>query len=139
MGSWIAYAAAFGAKVSLWGDVATYSREDYAADRFMSENPAYLDRYLEATSPKGIAARFPWLVQEPGSAQEREEWGAGEIGMGCRRHPRELADLLGWNDRTLQRRYHTRILPTLWLGRVRFYAEHGVRIARKRLRAFLER
>jgi hypothetical protein len=139
IGSWVAYSAAYGAKPSLWGPVATYAREDFGRDRFMQANPDLLERFLLALTEDGLRRRFEWLFCEPWRATGRTEWGRREIGLEFLRAPSEMVTLLGWDDRALQRRYWLKELPRTWLGRVGFYRRHGARIAAKRAGALLGR
>ena len=79
IGSHIAYAAAFGAKVSISGPYQKWSRSEYLKEPIYQENPVLLD-YLEME--ENIAREnYPFLFVEPRSAKQHIDWGLEMIGM----------------------------------------------------------
>lgn len=97
-GSHIAYAAAWGAKVSIHGPYARYTAQDYANDPFFLAHPYALEPLIEAKSEANLRRLWPHLFVHPRQATDQTAWGRHEIGYDCRRSPQELRQLFGWNS-----------------------------------------
>jgi FkbM family methyltransferase len=96
-GSHLAYAAAFGAKVSIYGQFCETRSEDFDEDPYYQENPDLLDKLIPLVSEEGVKNAFPFFFCHPAAAIERGDWGTQQIGSDCRQLPRELRTLFGWN------------------------------------------
>jgi hypothetical protein len=103
MGSHIAYAAAFGAKVSISGPFQKWSRNAYLKEPFYKDNPQLLD-YLD--HEEAIAREnYPFLFVEPSKAKTHIDWGREMCGFSNVIKPNEIRDLLKINlfDESLRR------------------------------------
>ena len=96
-GSHMAYGAAFGAKVSIYGEFCAPRSEDYDEDPWFQENPDLLEKLLPLLSEGSVRKEFPSFFCHPAAATGRREWGMHQIGIDCRLSPRELTTLFGWN------------------------------------------
>jgi hypothetical protein len=95
-GSQIAYAAYYGAKVSVFGPYANFSRDRMALVDIIRTFPDLLDQAVYLCSEDALLKHYPFLFVNPDEAQVLQEWGAREIGEPCRASPEELARLFGW-------------------------------------------
>jgi FkbM family methyltransferase len=95
-GSCIAYAAAFGAKVSIYGPVCESRFEDLEEEPFYQANPGLLEKLFSASRWEAFKSQFPGLFCHPREAQERTQWGLNEIGYPNRIPPREMKQCFGW-------------------------------------------
>lgn len=91
MGSHIAYAAAFGAKVSVAGPEHTLARANLLREPLYSRHPELIDALEKRT--KLERACFPFVFVEPLSARQCKEWGMQQIGMDNRISPDEMIKL----------------------------------------------
>jgi FkbM family methyltransferase len=103
-GSCIAYAAAFGAKVSIYGPFCERRFEEMEDDPFYKQNPGLLEKILPGLTPEALRSQFPWLFCHPRNAQERLQWGLDEIGQANRIPPREMKRCFGWTATAKARR-----------------------------------
>lgn len=106
IGSHIAYAAAFGAKVSISGPYQKWSKKLYLEEPFYRENPNLLD-YLE--EEESIAREnYPFLFVEPSKAKTHIDWGMHMCGFNNLKSQIELKELLKINilDELLRRSYN---------------------------------
>lgn len=101
LGSHIAYAATFGAKVSLYGPYPEDRAEDYAADPFFAYNPHLLEPALRNRSEEVMRQHYPELFCHPLEATERVEWGRHQVGNDNRVSPAEMRALFCWRARDL--------------------------------------
>ena len=91
LGSHIAYAAAFGAKVSIAGPIHQWDRKLAVQEPLYRENPALLD--ILDTEEQLARDNFPFLFVEPSDAKTQVEWGRAMIGMDNVLSPREMVAL----------------------------------------------
>lgn len=94
-GSHLAYAMAFGAKVSVAGPMHQLSTEDVANEPFYVENPDLNDPDYRMSRQQIIEKTFAALRVDPWDAREHVEWGRHLIGAENVRSPREIGKLLG--------------------------------------------
>lgn len=99
-GSHLVYAALFGAKPSIYGTIAPLAADDFKNDAFYKNNPETVRMVVEMNTPEALRRRFGELFLPPWTAPPRTEWGRFQTGMQCKRDPRELRHLLGW-DKTV--------------------------------------
>lgn len=97
-GSSIAYACAFGAKLSIYGPYCEYRVEDFARDRFFGENPGLLEKVLSLLTESAVRTHFPSLFCHPKEAVLRTEWGLHQIGFSNRISAKEMKQLFNWGD-----------------------------------------
>ena len=97
IGSHVVYAAYCGCKVSIFGDYAEYSSEDYKDDPFYNRFPFLLEHNLKYSSKKSIENLFPYLFSHPKEARIRIKWAEEELGKANKVSFEELGKLLGWN------------------------------------------
>jgi hypothetical protein len=95
-GSHIPYAAASGAKLSVFGPFAECPREVMAKCYVARVEPALTDALLGFHSEAVLRKYYPFLFVDPEKAVSHEEWGRKEIGDDVRLEPDELMDLFGW-------------------------------------------
>ena len=89
IGSHIAYAAAFGAKVSISGSMHKYSRLEYLKDPFFLKNQHLIDVYL--SMHEEARKLYPFLfVDDPRKAKKHIDWGLEMIGMENKMSPEDL-------------------------------------------------
>jgi hypothetical protein len=99
-GSHLAYAAAFGAKVSIWGPVATCQMSDMRNDTLTINSPESTRRAIEFSSEAFLRRQYPDFFTDPWDAPLRVEWGREEIGWENRKSPDELKRIFGWDLKT---------------------------------------
>jgi FkbM family methyltransferase len=92
-GSHIAYAAYFGAKVSLYGTYAELGEKDLID---IPEKLPYTKAWVWALCEKTMRHYYPELFCHPGDAKQRIEWGQYEVGHDNKPTPAELRSLFGW-------------------------------------------
>jgi hypothetical protein len=97
-GSYIAYACAFGAKLSIYGPYCEYKAEDYANTGFYRENPGLLDKIIPMLSEDSIRAFLPEFFHHPAEAISRTNWGLDQIGFFNRLSPEEMKVAFEWSD-----------------------------------------
>gem|GEM_PF-1382328 len=108
-GSCIAYAAAFGAKVSIYGPLAEIKKEDVVADPYWLASPGLADIGLDVLSAKSLVSEIPELSTTPVKAIDRTEWGRRQLGFENKVSPAEMRRLFGWDFAGRMKR-QTRIL-----------------------------
>ncbi len=91
IGSHIAYAAAFGAKVSISGPYQKWNRSEYLKEPIYRDNPSLLD-YLEKEEDMA-RTNFPFLFVAPKDSQRHIDWGNEMIGTDNKVLPNELIRL----------------------------------------------
>jgi len=96
IGSHIVYAAYCGCKVSIFGDYAEYSREDYKDEPFYCRFPFILEHNIRYVSRKSIEKLFPYLFSHPKEASIRVKWAEEELGKVNKVTFDEFVKLLGW-------------------------------------------
>jgi len=99
-GSHVAYAAAFGSKVSFWGPMAHWDVSAFKEDTLYRNCPEAVIRTVEFQGEAFLRETFPEFFTEPWLAQTRVEWGQREIGWENRRSPAELKHIFGWDLKT---------------------------------------
>lgn len=104
LGSHVVYAAATGARVSIYGDYAEYRKADFAQTEFYQLHPHILQPVLKLHSRDYVQATYPDFFCEPYEAKRRQQWASEEIGKANRRSPAELRRLLGWDRISLAHR-----------------------------------
>lgn len=106
VGSHIAYASLWGAKVSIFGSYAALRKEDYCNTPFYQQFPHLLQPAIEAMSESVIRQHFPCLfVEHPKIAEQRIEWAEFQVGVENKLSPREMRKAFEW---TLPRRTASR-------------------------------
>ena len=95
-GSHIAYAAAFGAKLSVFGDFSSYEIEDFSDDYFYCSKPGMLRKVIGLCSEDNIRSELPEMFCHPTEAKQRTAWGLTQIGFENRISPREMRRCFGW-------------------------------------------
>ena len=96
LGSHIAYAAYFGAKVSIFGTYAEFTAQDFVNDLFYREKPYLLEPIIWATSEQAMRQHYRELFCHPLDATQRLEWGHFEVGSNNKVTPKEMRYLFGW-------------------------------------------
>ncbi len=96
-GSHIAYAAYFGAKISIYGSYAEYREEDYSNDPFYLTNPDLLSKVIYLNSYQKVKQEFNELFVEPQEAIIRKSWGEYEVGLENKKKPSEIKKILQLN------------------------------------------
>jgi FkbM family methyltransferase len=92
-GSHIAYAAYFGAKVSLYG---TYAELGEADLNDIPEKRPYAKQWAWALAEATMRQYYPELFCHPLDAKQRIEWAQYEVGHDNKPTPAELRSLFGW-------------------------------------------
>ena len=97
-GSQLAYAAYCGAKVSIYGPYANFSRERMASIDVLRARPELVDRAVALCSEEALRRHYPFLFVDPDRAVEQSDWGAREVGEPSRMSPGGLTELFGWTS-----------------------------------------
>jgi hypothetical protein len=95
-GSCIAYAAAFGAKVSIYGSFSQPNVDDFSEIKHWHDN-SFWERNVYLQSENKTREELPELFIHPAGARERVDWGLKQIGYENIRSPKKLKQLFGWN------------------------------------------
>jgi FkbM family methyltransferase len=95
-GSHIAYAAYFGAKVSIYGSYVEYSAQEFTIDPLYRENPYLLKPTIRANAEEVMRQHYGELFCHPMEAKQRLEWGQSEVGSANKITPEEMRCLFGW-------------------------------------------
>jgi hypothetical protein len=98
IGSHVAYAAYCGCKVSIYGEYAEFSKEDYADTPVYKEFPFLLEYNLRCYSYEQVHNNFPFLFSPPDKAKIRIEWAERQLGKANKVCSHDLAKLLGWGS-----------------------------------------
>jgi hypothetical protein len=85
-----------GGRVSIWGEMIKYYREDFKDIGFYQRNPEILDLFLEWGSEESIRKLYPWLFREPWNAAENKAWADEILGESFRVPLGKLKRFLGW-------------------------------------------
>lgn len=96
-GSAIAYAAYFGAKVSIFGRFAQYKEEDIRNDPLCVRAPEMIQPLVTAISEKELRSHYPKLFCHPLEARENTDWACIELGHNNKVTPEEMRYLFGFN------------------------------------------
>lgn len=96
-GSCIAYAAGFGAKISIYGPLAEIKKRDVVADPYWLESPGLVEIGLNVLSAKFLISQNPDLFTSPDRALQRTEWGRQQMGFENKVSPAEMRRLFGWD------------------------------------------
>jgi hypothetical protein len=96
LGSHVAYAAYFGAKVSIFGSYVEYTGQELANDPFFREKPYLLEPAIRLSSEQVARQYYPELFCRPLDATQRLEWGHFEVGSNDKVTPEEMRYLIGW-------------------------------------------
>jgi hypothetical protein len=99
-GSHLSYASALGCKVSLWGTMARWETQCFAADTFAINAPEAFAETLRFVSEPFLRRQYPDFFTDPWDAPLRVEWGREEIGWENRKSPDELKRIFGWDLKT---------------------------------------
>ena len=102
-GSHIAYAAAFGAKVSIFGPVAEFSINDYRRVPFYQDYPGLAERIVPLYGEKVLRKNYSEFFTLPIDAEERRSWGRKQIGLDCILAPDKLEHAFRWDSASLKR------------------------------------
>jgi len=94
-GSHLAYAMAFGAKVSVAGPIYHPKSEDLQKEPFYQENPDLIAPSALERQTETLETMFRALRVDPWKAECRSAWGEALIGADNVRPPREIGKLLG--------------------------------------------
>lgn len=95
-GSQVAYGSYFGCKVSVSGPKVPWRRSDYDKVLFYKNNPEVLDIMDNWKSTQYIEKAYCEFITQPWEAIQREEWGAWQLGVQCKRSRKEIRRLFGW-------------------------------------------
>jgi len=104
-GSHVAYAAASGCKVSMFGTFPAYRAKDFAKNAFYQQNPGLIEKQLDVLSEATCREQFPNLFVDPSKAVDSTDWGKWQIGWDCRPEPSVMRKLMNWTLVGLA--YHT--------------------------------
>ena len=95
-GSHIAYAAYWGARISVFGPFADFPIDRMARTHAVKMFPRLLDTAYGLCTEAALRKHYPFLFVDPAKATRNQEWGAAEVGHGHRLPPDGLATLFGW-------------------------------------------
>lgn len=96
-GSLLAYASAFGAKVSIHGQFAEVTPDSLKNVPYWVDHPEFLASDTAFWGERSCRDMFPEFFTHPADAAERIEWGRTEIGWHNKVSPDELRQLFGWS------------------------------------------
>lgn len=95
-GSHVPYAAYFGCKVSVAGPRPAFNEQELARLTFYKNCPECLRMRAGIYREDTFAKHFPFFKVEPHAANLNIAWARREIGLQCKKTPRELRQLFGW-------------------------------------------
>ncbi len=95
-GSHIAYAAMFGAKVSIYGEFADFPIERMRRTHALKMFPRLLDEAVYLCSESAMRQHYGQFFVEPDKAVERVDWGRKQVGWENRLSPDGLAEAFHW-------------------------------------------
>ena len=104
LGSHVVYAAATGARVSIFGEYAEYQLDDFASSEFYNLHPHVLEPILHLHSEAYVKRTYPQFVCQPREGIANRNWAAIEIGVNNQRSPAELSKLFGWDRASIVKR-----------------------------------
>jgi FkbM family methyltransferase len=96
-GSHLVYASYFGCKTSVSGPRPSWKRRDYENVPFYKNAPDVLDIVDQWNSTDHWSTVYPQFLREPWEATLQQEWAAWQLGEQCRKSPRQLRKLFGWD------------------------------------------
>ena len=96
-GSCIAYAAAFGSKISIYGPYAEPNLDETKTDPYYLNYPGLGEKALRAISSETVRKHLGELFVNPSHAVERMEWGRRQLGFENKVSPAEMRRLFGWD------------------------------------------
>jgi FkbM family methyltransferase len=96
-GSHIVYASFFGCKASVAGPRPAWRRKDYENVPFYKNAPDVLDIVDQWNRGDYWSTLYPQFRREPWEAAPLRDWAAWQLGEQCRKTPRELRKLFGWD------------------------------------------
>ena len=96
-GSCIAYAAAFGAKVSIYGPYAKSDLNETKTDPYYLNRAGLAEKAVHAISSDTVKKHLGELFVNPSDAVERKEWGRRQLGFENKVSPAEMRRLFGWD------------------------------------------
>ena len=96
-GSHIAYAAASGAKVSIFGPFAEFPFERARTGHAMRMFPELQQPQVDLISEQAMRTHYPFLFVDPENAADLTPWGLAEIGADNRLSPAALCEAFGWD------------------------------------------
>ena len=108
-GSCIAYAAAFGSKISIYGPYAEPDLNSTKSDPYYLNQTGLAEKAIHAISSKTVKMHLGELFVNPSDAVERNEWGCRQLGFENKVSPAEMRRLFGWDFAGRMKR-QTRIL-----------------------------
>ena len=97
-GSHIAYAAAAGAKLSIFGPFAEHPREAMSRAWAVRVYPELIDVLCALHSEETAKKYYSFLIGDPEKAECHIEWGRRQIGGDLMLEPDEMIDLFGWRE-----------------------------------------
>ncbi len=100
-GSHLAYAAYFGAKISIFGNFAEHKVEDYA-DMYKTTNSEEYNQmhkhFCQLTSEKSLHQIMAFLFYgHPKEAIQMITWGKIQVGFEAKKTPKQIRQILGWD------------------------------------------
>jgi hypothetical protein len=95
-GSHIAYAAACGAKVSVFGPFAEFPLDRVGAAHAMRMFPELGQPQVDLCSEQAMRTNFPFLFAAPEKAVDLTAWGLAQIGADNRLSPAAMREAFGW-------------------------------------------
>lgn len=104
LGSHVVYAAASGARISIFGEYAEYKSEDFASSEFYNLHPHVLHPILRLFSESYVRKTYPQFDCVPWKAVFATNWAAMELGVDRRRTPAEMRKLFGWDRVSVAKR-----------------------------------
>jgi len=102
-GSHIAYAAYFGAKMSIYGTFININLESVKHHPLYTPENRFMEMWLEGQSQERLWKEYPFLFCHPAEAQLNVDWGRAQLGHHCKKSGPELRELFAWDDAALRR------------------------------------
>ena len=96
-GSCIAYAAAFGSKISIYGPYAEPNLNGTKTDPYYLNRAGLAEKAVHAISSDTVKKHLGELFVNPSDAVERKEWGRLQLGFENKVSPAEMRRLFGWD------------------------------------------
>lgn len=96
-GSCIAYAAAYGAKVSLFGPYPPTKISDLSSDSYYLSRPGLVEKAIAALSETNVKRHLHEFCVSPDVAMIQHEWGRRQLGFENKVSPAEMRRLFGWD------------------------------------------
>jgi hypothetical protein len=96
LGSHLVYAAYYGAKPSIFGNIASHAPTDFSEDIFYRNCPEILQATLEMLGEPHLRKTYPEFFCTPWAAKTCVEWGSWQVGVQCKRSQKELRRLFRW-------------------------------------------